>query len=610
MSEAEVIIRKGELLVGILDKTHYGATPYGLIHCMYELYGGTYATRLLSSFAKVFMRFLQQEGFTLGVHDILTVRRADVKRREIIKNSRKIGTDVVTSALDLPRDTPPQQIVEKIEEAVVSNPKIRAVIDRHYKSALDTYTNDINSQAPKDPQSTPCRSLACSARSSWKGKRPPVMISGKSLPSFPAFEFTPRAGGFIDGRFMTGIQPQEFFFHCMAGREGLIDTAVKTSRSGYLQRCLIKHLEGLHVAYDMTVRNSDKSVVQFLYGEDGMDISKAQFFNEKQLPFLSENTKALTQEDILKQLKRGEDRKITLWKQRFGDPLEKRRRSPFSLFSEYVQSRIGDNKQFGKKQIMKLWFKADEDIKENFEKRCLACPDPLSSVFQPDSHFGSINERLEKLINDFGCHKKKKFQNMMNLKMTLNTFHFAGRGEMNVTLGIPRLREILMMASKNIKTPSMEIPFKDIPNIEKSAEKLRIMLAKVCVADVLENIDVTAELQLQPTRNKRHSCMYMAVRVSNLLALNLFLQVSAGFNFKITPRTKEERKHLTPAAMDEEEEEVNDDQGKGKEGPTENQSSSEDEIEDEEDAKTTNKFKQTHEDQEPDDEEKEASDEG
>lgn len=88
------------------------------------------------------------------------------------------------------------------------------------------------------------------------------MISGKPLPSFPIFEFTPRAGGFIDGRFMTGIQPQEFFFHCMAGREGLIDTAVKTSRSGYLQRCLIKHLEGLRVEYDMTVRNSDKSVIQ------------------------------------------------------------------------------------------------------------------------------------------------------------------------------------------------------------------------------------------------------------------------------------------------------------------------------------------------------------
>jgi len=66
------------------------------------------------------------------------------------------------------------------------------------------------------------------------------MISGRSLPSFLPYDTSPRAGGFVAGRFMTGIRPQEFFFHCMAGREGLIDTAVKTARSGYLQRCLIK----------------------------------------------------------------------------------------------------------------------------------------------------------------------------------------------------------------------------------------------------------------------------------------------------------------------------------------------------------------------------------
>ena len=70
------------------------------------------------------------------------------------------------------------------------------------------------------------------------------MISGKSLPSFRPYDTLPRAGGFIDGRFLNGIRPQELFFQCMAGREGLIDTAVKTSRSGYLQRCLIKLLEG------------------------------------------------------------------------------------------------------------------------------------------------------------------------------------------------------------------------------------------------------------------------------------------------------------------------------------------------------------------------------
>ena len=115
------------------------------------------------------------------------------------------------------------------------------------------------------------------------------MISGRSLPSFRPYDTQPRAGGFIDGRFMTGIRPQEFFFHCMAGREGLIDTAVKTSRSGYLQRCLIKLLEGLVVNYDLTVRDSDGSVVQFQYGEDNMDVCKSRYLNKKQLDFLYDN---------------------------------------------------------------------------------------------------------------------------------------------------------------------------------------------------------------------------------------------------------------------------------------------------------------------------------
>lgn len=84
--------------------------------------------------------------------------------------------------------------------------------------------------------------------------------------------------------------------------------------------------------------------------------------------------------------------------------------------------------------------------------------------------------------------------------MTLNTFHFAGRGEMNVTLGIPRLREILMMASKNIKTPSMEVPFRNVDNLEIQSENLRRALTRVCVADVLEKVDVSVKLQLEPQR--------------------------------------------------------------------------------------------------------------
>ena len=94
-----------------------------------------------------------------------------------------------------------------------------------------------------------------------EGRRVPITPAGRSLPSFLPYDPHPRAGGYISDRFLSGLRPQEFYFHCMAGREGLVDTAVKTSRSGYLQRCLIKQLESLIVHYDMSVRDGDGSIV-------------------------------------------------------------------------------------------------------------------------------------------------------------------------------------------------------------------------------------------------------------------------------------------------------------------------------------------------------------
>lgn len=85
--------------------------------------------------------------------------------------------------------------------------------------------------------------------------------------------------------------------------------------------------------------------------------------------------------------------------------------------------------------------------------------------------------------------------------MTLNTFHFAGRGEMNVTLGIPRLRELLMTASKTIKTPNMDIPFRpEVPHLETRAEQLKLKLCRVTMSDVLQYVEVTDKLQIQPSR--------------------------------------------------------------------------------------------------------------
>jgi DNA-directed RNA polymerase I subunit RPA1 len=124
-----------------------------------------------------------------------------------------------------------------------------------------------------------------------EGRRVPKMQNGKTLPSYLAYDPNPRANGYVSDRFITGLRPQDFFFHCMAGREGLIDTAVKTSRSGYLQRCLIKGLEALVVKYDMTVRDSDNSIVQFMYGEDGIDVMNTKFLDK--FKFMENNFRSL-----------------------------------------------------------------------------------------------------------------------------------------------------------------------------------------------------------------------------------------------------------------------------------------------------------------------------
>lgn len=123
------------------------------------------------------------------------------------------------------------------------------------------------------------RQISCLLGSTiMEGKRVPRMGgSGATLPCFAPYDPSPNAGGFIASRFLTGIAPYELFFHAMAGREGLLDTSLKTANSGYLQRCLVKHLEGVRLHYDYTVRDSNGTVLQLVYGDDGIDPCKASW---------------------------------------------------------------------------------------------------------------------------------------------------------------------------------------------------------------------------------------------------------------------------------------------------------------------------------------------
>ncbi|CAM9976478.1 unnamed protein product, partial [Choristocarpus tenellus] len=113
--------------------------------------------------------------------------------------------------------------------------------------------------------------LACVGQQNVEGQRIPYGFKRRTLPHFAKDDLGPESRGFVENSYLRGLSPQEFFFHAMGGREGLIDTAVKTAETGYIQRRLVKALEAVSAKYDGTLRNQNNQVVQFLYGEDGMD---------------------------------------------------------------------------------------------------------------------------------------------------------------------------------------------------------------------------------------------------------------------------------------------------------------------------------------------------
>ncbi|KAK1642603.1 hypothetical protein QYE76_060408 [Lolium multiflorum] len=316
-----------------------------------------------------------------------------------------------------------------------------------------------------------------------EGARVPRMASGKALPCFRPWDTSSRAGGYVSDRFLTGLRPQEYYFHCMAGRNGLIDTAVKTSRSGYLQRCLVKSLESLFVSYDHTVRNVDGSIIQFCYGEDGVDVHKSNFLHK--FEELAANRKAvldrfgsysgdslLLPSNYITNL----PKTLTVNAKKFvsSQKEEKLRKEEERKLQKEEEGKLSKEEKLQREKFLRLIRKPGRYDIEIEELTKLLNVKYRASLIEPGEAVGVI------LAQSLG---------EPSTQMTLNTFHLAGRGDMNVTLGMPRIQEILMKASANISTPYMECPLHE--NITKGdAERLAAKLRGVRLADIVAGTEV------------------------------------------------------------------------------------------------------------------------
>jgi DNA-directed RNA polymerase I subunit RPA1 len=550
--EEIVNVVEGELMHGILDKSQFGASAFGLVHNIYEIYGPESAGMLLSILGRLFIKFIQHHGFTCRMDDLILTDAGNKWRRDLIDSGKSLGDEAHIEFLGLTEtakhassDVLAKEFKLRMNEVIRDDNKL-AGLDNAMKAKVNKLTSSITQTClpnglvrpfPKNDMqmmtvsgakgsNVNATQISCLlGQQELEGRRVPLMVSGRSLPSFRPFDTSARAGGFVTGRFLTGIRPQEYYFHCMAGREGLIDTAVKTSRSGYLQRCLIKHLEGLRVHYDHTVRDSDGSVLQFHYGEDSLDVIKAKHIN--QFSFSAHNFEALS------------------------------------------------SKYNPKAALESLETKKGED----YAKKALKKPnkyDPALSVYNPGTHLGVVSERFAIAMKDYmeknpdnmpfdkdtevpkntaryAGLTKSKFKALMQLKylhslvepgesvgllaaqsvgepstqMTLNTFHFAGYGAANVTLGIPRLREIIMTAAKKIKTPTMLLPLRAETTPKKAAQFCK-SASKLTLAQLVDHVSVTERTTAKNAETNYRRTKTYSVR------LNLFNESEYNEEYRVT----------------------------------------------------------------------------
>lgn len=503
--EDVLVIRQGYVCTGILDKNHIGNSEFGLVHSFHELYGEQAAAQLLTSFGRVLTLYLQYIGFSCSMDDLILKGSTNQDRADWANKTAEDTVKYSCEVVNAPGQAVNRKLCKKIESFLGENDNNSKELDAKMISFVNKACSSLQGKAmPKGlvkvfPQNSFSAMVTTGAKGSMvnhnqvslmlgqqeiEGRRVPLTALGKSAPSFDPYDPTPRANGLISDRFLTGIKPQEFFFHCMAGREGLVDTAVKTSRSGYLQRCLIKGLESLVVAYDYSVRDSDGSIIQFLYGEDCIDPCKNKYVTA--FDFLYDNSKSLKH------------------KLKYYEFKPQINMSKFSEFYQYDQN------------------SAQDTVLHKYSPCTYACLS--SSLYKFCINWLNDKSGLRKVDKTKPRIFKTKFSKLVSLKyihslvqpgdavgiiasqsigepstqMTLNTFHLAGHGSVNVTLGIPRLREILMTAAAKIQTPTMTVPFK---GSTEDAERFKSHIQKISFKDLVKKVKLNEAIS--PVANVR-----------------------------------------------------------------------------------------------------------
>ena len=278
-----VKIVEGEFLQGVLDKGIFNKAGEGILHTTYNDYGPQAAVDLLDGLQNMMESYLIMKGFSVGVSDLIADEETRKKMEETIMAKKKEVDDLVLQLhTDLFVNNSGKSNQEEFEaRAIGILNKATGDAGRIGVESLPAENRLMTMvrSGSKGDENNVAQMIACVGQQAPEGRRIPYGFTDRTLPHFKMYDDGAEARGFVDGSFLRGLTPQEFFFHAMSGREGLIDTAVKTADTGYTQRQLIKGMEDLMTQHDGTVRDGTGKIVQFRYGEDGVNSTKLETTN-------------------------------------------------------------------------------------------------------------------------------------------------------------------------------------------------------------------------------------------------------------------------------------------------------------------------------------------
>lgn len=468
-----LVIRNSEVMCGVMDKATIGSGKKdNVFYIMLRDFGPAVAAEGMNRLSRLSARWFTNMGFSIGITDVYPSESLIRSKNELVEKAYAECDEVIAKykagKLEKMPGCDELQTMESQLSAILT--KVRQQAGDECIAQLSKYNAPLimATSGSKGSSINVSQMVALVGQQIISNERIQDGFQDRTLPHFPKNARQPPSKGFVRNSFFSGLTPTEFFFHAMSGREGLIDTAVKTAETGYMSRRLMKSLEDLSSKYDNTIRTSGASIVQFQYGDDNLDpvdmegkakpVHFDRTFVHAESTTYDNNDRSLLPSEIMEVCEEmlSKERAKLVRKDLLGNELDYMDRSDHGIDQHESE------RDFLESIKAYVQTKADKLISRggNF--------DPSDERSRKGlNHTGKLSERTLRAFITSCLTKYKKAQvepghavgavgaqsiGEPGTQMTLKTFHFAGVAGMSITQGVPRIKEIIN-ASKEISTP-------------------------------------------------------------------------------------------------------------------------------------------------------------